>query len=72
MTQVRQVVVAFERRADKWIAQVRKNGKRREAIFRTEKEALNWEADWRRKPVEEWESQETPTGSYLIDWAGVP
>jgi len=57
------------RRADKWIAQVRKNGKRKEAIFRTEREALNWEADWRRKPVDEWKSPEIPTGSSLIDWA---
>src|SRR5271157_2081659 len=57
------------KRGDKWVAQVRKNGKRREAIFRTEKEALNWEADWRRKPLEVWEGPEIPTGSSLIDWA---
>jgi integrase len=57
------------KRGDKWIAQVRKQGKRKEAIFRTEKEALNWEADWRRKPLEEWELQQTHTGSCLIDWA---
>ena len=53
------------KRGDKWVTQVRKNAKRKEAIFRTEKE----EADWRRKPVEGREELETPTGSYLIDWA---
>ena len=42
---------------------------RKEAIFRTEREALNWEADWRRKPVDEWKNTEIPTGSSLIDWA---
>ena len=30
---------------------------------------MNWEADWRRKPIEEWESTEIPTGFSLIDWA---
>lgn len=57
------------KRGGKWVAQVRKNGKRKEAVFKTEKEALNWEADWRRKPVEDWEELETPTGFSLIEWA---
>jgi integrase len=57
------------KRGYRWVAQVRKNGKRKEAIFKTEKEALNWEADWRRKPIEAWEGPETRTGCSLIDWA---
>jgi integrase len=51
----------------KWIAQVRKDGERRNKVFLTKKEAIDWEAKMRRKPVGEWNGM-TPTTS-LGDWA---
>ena len=38
----------------KWIAQVRKEDKRLEKVFRTKKEALAWEVKMRRKPASDW------------------
>jgi integrase len=46
---------------------VRKKGKRKEKLFKTKKEAVAWEAEMKRKPVEEWE-EKTDTVC-LIDWA---
>lgn len=54
-------------RGKKWIAQVRKDGKRREKVFPTKKEAIAWEAKMQRKPVEDWNGK-TATIS-LGDWA---
>lgn len=54
-------------RGKKWIAQVRKDGKRREKVFLTKKEAIAWEAKMQRKPVEDWNGK-TATIS-LGDWA---
>ena len=42
------------KRGMKWYAQVRKDGLKREKIFLTKKEAVDWEAEMRRKPVSEW------------------
>ena len=55
------------KRGDKWMGQVRKDGKRREKVFLTKKEALRWEAEMRRKPVEVW-NKKTVTVC-LGDWA---
>lgn len=55
------------KRGPKWVAQVRKNGKRREKKFNTRKEALDWEAEQRNLPEENWK-QETATVC-LLDWA---
>ena len=51
----------------KWIGQVRKDGKRLEKVFLTKKEALTWEAKMRRKPVSEWNEKTATT--CLADWA---
>lgn len=51
----------------KWIAQVRKENQRLEKVFLTKKEAKDWEAKMRRKPVEEW-NRKTDTVC-LNDWA---
>lgn len=53
---------------DGWKAQVRKNGRRKEARFKTRKEALDWEAKYRGLPIEEWDTDRIPTVC-LIDWA---
>lgn len=42
------------KRNHKWYAQVRKEGQKRERVFLTKKEAVDWEADMRRKPLGEW------------------
>ena len=55
------------KKGQKWIAQVRKDGKRQERVFLTKKEALTWEAKMRRKPVSEWNKQTVTI--CLIDWA---
>ncbi len=55
------------KRNHKWYAQVRKEGLKRERVFPTKKEAVDWEAEMRRKPLSEW-SRETDTVS-LNDWA---
>ena len=54
-------------KGQKWKAQVRKDGKQKDKTFNTKKEALAWEAEMRRKPVEEWE-EKTDTVC-LLDWA---
>ena len=51
----------------KWKAQVRKNGNRRDKVFLTRKEALAWEAEMRRKPVDAW--NEKTDMDCLGDWA---
>jgi len=38
----------------KWIAQVRKDGERQNKVFHTKKDAMDWEAKMRRKPVSDW------------------
>jgi integrase len=57
------------KRGHRWVAEVRKNGKRKQALFGTKTEALDWEAEWRKKPPEEWEEPVTTTESSLIEWA---
>jgi len=54
-------------KGQKWIAQVRKENQRLEKVFLTKKEAKNWEAKMRRKPVEGWK-EKTDTVC-LGDWA---
>ena len=55
------------KRGEKWVAQVRKEGKRKEKVFTTKKEALAWESETRRKPADAW-NERTDTVS-LGDWA---
>jgi integrase len=55
------------KRGQKWYAQVRKAGMKQEKVFLTKKEAADWEADMRRKPVSDW-SEKTDTVC-LADWA---
>jgi integrase len=55
------------KRGQQWIAQVRKEGQRQNRVFQTKKEAKDWEAEMKRKPVSEWNGM-TDTVS-LIDWA---
>jgi integrase len=55
------------KRNHKWYAQVRKEGQKRERVFPTKKEAVDWEAMMRRNPVEDW-NMRTDTVC-LADWA---
>ncbi len=55
------------KRVDKWVGQARKEGKRREKVFLTKKEALAWEAQMQRKPVDDWQEKTDITS--LGDWA---
>jgi integrase len=55
------------KRGQKWIAQVRKEAQRLEKVFLSKKEAKDWEAKMRRKPVEEW--NEKTAMVCLGDWA---
>lgn len=55
------------KRGQKWIAQVRKSGMKREKVFQTRKEALNWETKMRRKPVSDWKKKIDTV--CLGDWA---
>ena len=57
------------KRGQKWIAQVRKEGERLEKVFVTKKEAKDWEAKMRRKPVSDWNGK-TATAC-LGDWAEI-
>ena len=57
------------KRGHKWVAEVRKNGRRKQALFGTKTEALDWEAEWRKKPPEDWEEPAMTTESSLIEWA---
>lgn len=54
------------KRNHKWYAQVRKEGQKRERVFPTKKEAVDWEAEMRRKPFSEW-SERTDT-TCIDDW----
>ena len=54
------------KRNHKWYAQVRKEGQKRESVFLTKKEAVEWEADMRRKPLSEW-FEKTDT-TCIDDW----
>lgn len=55
------------KKGTKWVGQVRKNQKRKEAIFKTRTEALDWETDQRKLPAENW-SKKTDM-ICLFDWA---
>lgn len=51
-----------------WVGQVRRNGtKRKKKGFLTKKEALQWEADWKRRPEDDWH-EKTDT-MCLGDWS---
>ncbi len=54
------------KRKDKWVAQVRKSGKRKEKTFKTKKEAQAWESKMRQSESE-WD--ETIVIASLFDWA---
>lgn len=55
------------KRGEKWVAQVRKEGIRKEKIFLTKKEALEWEAETKKTSTDSW-NKRTDTAS-LGDWA---
>lgn len=55
------------KRGLKWIAQVRIDGKRKEKIFLSKKDAIAWESNTRTNPLEIW-PQKTDTAS-LFDWS---
>jgi integrase len=55
------------KRGQKWVAQVRVCGKRKEKIFLNKKEAIVWESESRSNPEEIW-SEKTNTVS-LFDWS---
>jgi len=55
------------KRGQKWVAQVRINGKRKEKIFPNKKEAIAWESEGRSNPEEIW-PEKTNTVS-LFDWS---
>jgi hypothetical protein len=57
----------WKKGTNKYIAQVRRNGQRREKVFRTLKDAKAYEAKLRKMSEEEWNGK-TSTVS-LIDWA---
>ena len=42
------------KRGKKYIGQTRRNGKKKEKVFNTRKEALAWEVEMRQKPDEDW------------------
>lgn len=42
------------KRGSKWVAQVRKDGQRRERVFSTKTEAMDWESRMRRKSASDW------------------
>ena len=55
------------KKGQKWVAQVRVNGKRKEKIFLSKKEAIAWESKSRSNPEEIW-PEKTGTMS-LFDWS---
>ena len=55
------------KKGQKWVAQVRVNGKRKEKIFLNKKEAVAWESESRSNPEEIW-PEKTNTVS-LFDWS---
>lgn len=58
------------KRGDRWKAQVRKGERRIEETFPTKREAIEWETQMRRLPVEKWSETESQTPTVcLVDWA---
>ena len=55
------------KKGQKWVAQVRVSGKRKEKIFLSKKEAKDWESESRSNPEEIW-PEKTNTVS-LFDWS---
>ncbi len=55
------------KRGQKWVAQVRKDGQRREKLFLTKSQAIAWETKMRRKAASDW-NERTDTVS-IGDWA---
>jgi integrase len=55
------------KRGEKWVAQVRKEGERKEKVFLTKKEALEWEVETKKKSPDAW-NKKTDT-ICLGDWA---
>lgn len=52
---------------NKWKAQVRRDGRRKEKSFNTKKEAIDWEAEMRKMTAEDWLEK---TGTVCLgDWA---
>lgn len=49
----------------KWVAQVRKNKKKKEKTFQTKKEAVNWENEMRKNTFSDWQENMT----CLAEWA---
>ncbi len=39
---------------NRWKAQVRRDGRRKEKTFNTKKEAIDWEAEMRKMSAEDW------------------
>ena len=58
------------KRENKWKAQVRRGEARVEATFDTKREALEWEAETKKLPVEKWfNPEEQTTTACCLDWA---
>ena len=57
----------YKKAKNKYVAQVRRNGQRREKVFQTLKEAKKWEAEMRKLSEEEWSGKTNM--ACLIDWA---
>jgi len=55
------------RRGRKWVAQVRKQGMRKEKVFSTKKEAIEWETQQRKLTPEDWQKKTNTV--CLLDWA---
>ena len=55
------------KRGEKWVAQVRKEGIRKEKIFLTKKEALEWEAETKKISTDNWNKKIGTV--FLGDWA---
>ncbi len=55
------------KRGQKWVAQVRVSGKRKEKVFLNKKDAITWESESRSNPEEIW-PEKTNTVS-LFDWS---
>ena len=55
------------KRGQKWYAQIRKEGTKLERVFQTKKEAMDWEAEMRKKPASEWSGKTDMV--CLNDWA---
>lgn len=60
----------YKRTDNRWKAQVRKAGRRIEETFSTKREALEWEAEMRKLPIEKWYEKDSQTHTVcLVDWA---